>query len=76
MSSELPQITTEQISVRLASDQHSEIGGLKEKLAHLSLLAEALRDERDNSRTRLAELEQELAELRSTEVPDISSLGK
>lgn len=53
MSSELPQISNEKILQRLATEQITEINGLKERVAHLSLLAEALRDERDQARAEL-----------------------
>lgn len=53
MSSELPQISNEKILQRLAAEQITEINGLKERVAHLGLLAEALRDERDDARAAL-----------------------
>lgn len=53
MSSELPQISNEKILQRLAQEQITEINGLKERVATLSLLAEALRDERDQARAEL-----------------------
>ena len=53
MSFELPQICNEKILQRLAQEQITEINGLKERVATLSLLAEALRDERDQARAEL-----------------------
>ena len=57
MSSDLPQITNEQILQRVVATDNATISELKTQVAHLGLLAEALRDQRDTARTELAELQ-------------------
>jgi hypothetical protein len=74
MSSELPQITNEQILQRLVANETEENSKLRSQNAHLALLAEALRDERDKARLELAEAQQKIEE--ANNVQDISSLPK
>ena len=57
MSSELPQITNEQILQRVVATDNATLSDLKTQVAHLSLLAEALRDQRDTALSELAELQ-------------------
>lgn len=76
MSSDLPQITNEQILQRVVATDNTTISDLKSQVSHLGLIAEALRDERDALREEVSRLQEELARHTSDPVPDISSLGK
>lgn len=67
--SELPQIDPKKVAQKLISKN----GDLTYQVTTLEVLAEALRDERDEAVNRVAELEEELAR-RNEPVADISSL--
>jgi hypothetical protein len=67
--SELPQIDPAKVAQKLISKN----GDLTYQVTTLEVLAEALRDERDEAINRVTELEQELAS-RAEPVADISSL--
>jgi chromosome segregation ATPase len=70
--SELPTIDSLKVAQRKLSKQAARITELEDNETNLEILAEALRDQRDEARSQLAEAERKLAE--NTPVLDITSL--
>jgi len=71
--SELPQIDPVKAAHREISKLREEVEGYRTREAQLEILAEAIRDERDEARAGLEDLRNRLSDS-DTEVQDISSL--
>lgn len=74
--SELPQLDPAKILERDNLKLEAENRELKKRETHIELLAEALRDERDEAREEVTRLQAVLEEYTREAVPDITSLGK